>query len=528
MAEKYKWCKDLTAPCRDEEGKEYCVFHAPGGQKGVSHEAFNGLVYEKINNSQNEKSLCDFSGAIFSGYISFHQYDKNNPLPKIKFLDAQFKNGADFSEVHFSGEASFLYAHFGRDTFFKEATFIGLADFRSSEFSGAAVFSSAKFLKVADFQSAKFRGASFVKANFNGKASFLFAEFSEQAYYSEAQFSNILKFAHTTFIDRVEFHDVQFRGETYFRNTKFSDVSFKKACFKKRVDFCDGTEIRGDANFYDVQFIGEAFFRGRIFIKGGILDKLIIKEKTLFEKVNVKRLLFFDADLRKIDFVNCEWEKKHGRRVLFNELKLFQEKREYISKKAQYTQTGKPLGQIQGLLDKRLNQVKARSAEINKVGILYRMLKQKYKDEHNDPEVSDWHYGEREMYRKESIFRRYCPLSFSNLYWLSSGYGERPIRAGIFLIFLIIGLSITLGLSGLKAIDGKDLANVMSIQGVADIANKDKLNALILNTFQYALFKEAYYKPDSITGYYLKFLVQVLMPVQIGLFAFAVRNRFRR
>jgi uncharacterized protein YjbI with pentapeptide repeats len=530
MAEKYKWCKNLTTiSYRDKEGKEYCVFHAPKGQKGISLEAFNRRVYEKINKNQNEKSLCDFSGTIFDGDISFLQYNKDNPLPEIKFLDAQFKGAADFSKVQFSEEARFLYAQFSRDTIFARAKFIGLADFRSTKFSGLADFRYAQFLEVADFLSAQFsQTASFIRAQFSREASFLFTLFSQGAYYSEAQFIDNVNFPHTKFSATAEFRSTKFSGETYFTDTKFSEVSFKKAHFSKRVDFCGGTEISGDANFLEVQFSGEAFFRGKIFFKGGLLDKLTIKGKISFEKVDLKRVLFFDTDLRKIDFINCEWEKKHGRKVLFNEIKLFDEIQENITKQDEHTKTKKTSGQLQGWLDKRLNQVKARSAEINKVEILYRMLKQKYKDEHNDPEVSDWHYGEREMYRKESLFRRYFPLSFSNLYWLSSGYGERPIRAGIFLIVLIIGLSIFLGLSGLKGIEGKDLADVMSIKGFADIANFNKLNALILNTFQYALFREPYFRPDSMIGYYLKSLAQILIPIQIGLFAFAVRNRFRR
>ena len=91
------------------------------------------------------------------------------------------------------------------------------------------------------------------------------------------------------------------------------------------------------------------------------------------------------------------------------------------------------------------------NAKINKVETLYRMLKQKYKEEHNDPEVSQWHYGEREMYRKGSRFRRYFPLSISNLYWLSSGYGERPARASIVLLCLVLSISFLMWFAGFAA-----------------------------------------------------------------------------
>jgi len=49
-AEEYTWCKDLPVVSYKEiEGNEYCVFHAPKGQKGISLEEFNELVFERIN-----------------------------------------------------------------------------------------------------------------------------------------------------------------------------------------------------------------------------------------------------------------------------------------------------------------------------------------------------------------------------------------------------------------------------------------------------------------------------------------------
>ncbi|MBF0527277.1 MAG: hypothetical protein HQK56_19520, partial [Deltaproteobacteria bacterium] len=75
--------------------------------------------------------------------------------------------------------------------------------------------------------------------------------------------------------------------------------------------------------------------------------------------------------------------------------------------------------------------------EYTKVGDLYRRLKQKYKEEHNEPEASTWHYNEKEMFRKSSKRRRYS-LSLTDLYFVSSGYAERPVRAFFALIVLIV------------------------------------------------------------------------------------------
>ena len=84
-AEKYKWCKELDTVYTDEEGKEYCVFHAPKGHKGVSLEEFNNLVFQRIEEAKNSGQECNLSGTIFEGEIIFTHFDKENPLPDIDF-----------------------------------------------------------------------------------------------------------------------------------------------------------------------------------------------------------------------------------------------------------------------------------------------------------------------------------------------------------------------------------------------------------------------------------------------------------
>lgn len=255
-----------------------------------------------------------------------------------------------------------------------------------------------------------------------------------------------------------------------------------------------GTTFNGKADFRETEFIREAFFR-----------ELRIKEKILFEGSYRTMASFLYTDLRKIDFINCTWPKKIGRDVLYDEIELFGDERQ-------------PNPRFKGELSQILRQewdgfkkdISCHKDAIKKVEILYRMLKQKYKEEHNEYEVSVWHYGEKELFRKGSYFRRFFPLSLSNLYWLSSGYGERPVRAGIVLIFLIIILSILTSMSGLKAPEG----------GFA---------AIILNTLQYATLQKAtLLEPASLSGGYLKLLTQILIPLQTALFALAIKNRFKR
>lgn len=402
-AKKYdNWCKEFpTVEYKDEEGNEYCVFHAPQGKKGVTVEKFNEMVFEKIIKTKNNE-YCDLSGTIFEGDIWFSRFNRDNPLPKMIFSGATFSGSAYFFMVTFSGKADFFAVKFRREAYFSEATFCG--------------------------------HASFVGAKFNEIIDFMGAIFNEEA----------------------NFFTAKFNGEVMFDN-----VTFKKEVF---------------------------------------LVKVNIKNTIKFENVNLKEVSFMDTDMRKIDSINCIWPTKYNRKVLYDEITLFRE-RKYKNFKD----------------------------NIKKLEILYRQLKQKNKEEHNEPEVSNWHYGEKEMFRKGSLFRRYFPISLSNLYWLSSGYGERPLRAGIVLLLLILTIAVLLGITGLIPSNQSLSYEVAGIKGWADIMDFRNLWSLILNTLQYATFeKEPDFVPKTIYGSYLKLAARILIPLQAALFALAVRNRFRR
>lgn len=412
-AEQYKWCKDQTTVFKDEEGKDYCVFHAPKGEKGKMLQDFNKLIFERIDEAKKNKTVCDLSGTVFKGDIDFYKFNENNPLPEIKF-----------SKAIFTGVTTFIFSQFGDKI-----------DFSFAEFKKDAHFGPTKFERFAAFVGAKFYGTAYFIAS-----------------------------------------------------------EFKKARF----------------------------------------DNLKITKNVIFEDANLTKVSFNDTDLRMIDFINCTWPKKliwgvnprivTFRDVLYDELELFSNIEDYEEDKSFYQRLkSKFKGSLSEILKRELSgfkkDISCDKEKIKKVEILYRMLKQKYKEEHNDPEVSNWHYGEKEMYRKGSRFRRFFLLSLSNLYWLSSGYGERPFRSGIVLSLLIIAISVLFGLTGLKPINSE---SVIEIKEWADIWKFEYLKA----TIEYATFES---KPDFIPlNWFLKIAAKLLIPLQTALFALAVRNRFRR
>jgi uncharacterized protein YjbI with pentapeptide repeats len=447
----YDWCKEHPVVHKDS-GKEYCVFHAPKDKKGISTEEFNILVFAEINRCVAAETKCDFSGTVFPGDIDFQKINEKKLLPAIDFFRAQFSGKAAFFEAQFSGESTFYRAQFSGEATFFEAQFSGEATFFGAQFSGEAHFMGAQFSGKADFFEAQFSGvASFNGAQFSDEANFFGAQFSGKAYFFGAQFS----------------------GKAYFSYAKFSK---------------------------------EAQFKGKTFNKQTTYINLNIDNRILFENVVLKKLSFIDTDLRKVDFLNCDWpELKDGRRILYDEAVLTKE---------------------------------SSKDDIKKVEILYRQLKQKYKEEHDEPEVSNWHRCEKEMERKGTDWRHF-QYYVLNLYRFSSGYGEAPVRAGLFLVMLICLTALLLNITGLipdktseRLVQLSSEPGSLVFEMSSNPARKEEMissGELFATTLEYLTFqKNTAYKPANWLGRIVVSVFKIFVYVQATLFAFALRNRFRR
>lgn len=415
-AEKYKWCKELDTVYTDEEGKEYCVFHAPKGKKGVVNiEEFNDLIFTRMLEARNSKVICDLSGTIFSQPINFEQFCDKNYLSAINLSQTIFCDRANFRGIIIKGDVNFEGVTFTGNAYFLLTRFIDNAYFGGAVFNGTANFSS-----KSDIWKLKFSGDPSLEMVVRKGAAQL-----------------------KTFTRMADFMMTKFREDTSF-----------KGCSSKGI-------IR-------------------------------------FEEVDLARVSFLETNLREFNFVRCTWPQKFGRNVLYDEIRP----------------TSK-------------NWTKS----FEKVEELYRQLKQKYKEERNEPEVSNWHYGEKEMFRKKRWFRRRNPFSLSNLYWASSGYGENPILAGIILLLLFILITTGMNFFGLIPFGNeKSVFGFTEINGFSGSFDWGKFKLLVFNTIQYTLFfKTPFFKPETINGYIIQAIfTRLLIPIQATLFAFALRNKFRR
>ena len=289
----------------------------------------------------------------------------------------------------------------------------------------------------------------------------------------KAAFSGQADFRRAAFSGQADFREVAFSGDAYFLEVAFS----------------------GHAYFERVNFNSRVYFEATTFKEVAFFKRCSVEKSIYFENIDLVFVSFLDSDPLKINFTNCTWPRIFGRNVLSDEIRI-----------------------------------KEGQESFEKVEYLYRKLKQKYKEEYNEPEASNWHYGEKEMFRKKKRLRRLNPISLSNLYWASSGYGERPLRAGILLILLFAGITLSMSVFGLVAASGKEVFGVKIIKGFSGLIEWKKFWLLLLNTIQNVLFiKDTFFKPQTLAGaIILTITTNLIIPIQVALFVLALRNKFRR
>lgn len=326
---------------------------------------------------------------------------------------------------------------------------------------------------------------------------------------SSAIFSGKTLFNSVKFSGYAMFVDAVFKGDAYFNGAKFEETHFDRAVFERET-FFTYTIFNKKIDFRSTTFIESAYFYGQTFKEEGILQEITIREKLIFEYTNLEKVSFLNTDVRNIDFINCKFPKIGWRNVLYDEICI--------------------LKMEEGLFFELMHEKVSEKDIIKKVEILYRRLKQKYKEEHNEPEVSNWHYGEKEMQRRRTGFKEFFPYLFLNLYYISSGYGEDPRKALSFLIFLILAVFLTLAVCGLSPVDTVNppygITGNVSLSSLTDF---NVLKVLFIDTLKNLTFQKDYFlEPSTLWGELVKTIAQILIPLQAAFFTLAIRNRFRR
>lgn len=137
-----QWADPQPAVYSDEEGNEYCVFHAPSehkyaelGGKILTEREFDRKVRERIRKSvRSGDDQCDFRGTIFPYGLSFGGFKKEKLRPKLRFEDCEFLGTCVVNEMHFQNGAVFSSAKFRQDMLIWRSEIDGELDFSGATF----------------------------------------------------------------------------------------------------------------------------------------------------------------------------------------------------------------------------------------------------------------------------------------------------------------------------------------------------------------------------------------------------------
>lgn len=464
-------------------GDKFCLFHAPVEHKGVSVEKFNDLVFERIQevvNRGDKKSYCDLSDTIFPGDIDFSRFGENNPLPSITFAGS-----------HFWGEAIFNYVVFAEGGEFEQCCFHDEASFVGAVFKESIEFGVTTFEDDAWFEKAIFEKRGwFYRATFRQDAGFSGCQFSEEVKFTRAFFKNVffldVIFGGTTYFNEAVFgEEVEFNGATFQGYTWFSRNDFKAGASFKLVKFLGETKIdrvqfQGAGDFLQTVFSNTEF--SDISDDSWIVFERCAAEQVYFYRVGLGRCDFVQTDISKAHFIDSWWPDTEGSYYVADEQK-------HHSPQA--------------------------------IRNFFQRMKRKYKDEHNEYEASKWHLAEKEAHlgileEETASLRKVIsdavnnkkPLKFEEisnrfifhllkLYKISSGFGEKPFQALLWLILLVLLPCIPYLFPG----DMRCYIPLLKIRPSSEV--------LIVTHLWMGLW-------------------QLLITFQAALFGFALRNRFRR
>ncbi|MGM0582903.1 MAG: pentapeptide repeat-containing protein [Bacteroidota bacterium] len=426
---------------------------------------------------------CGLTPLSNDDYCILHSPDPNK---SIKDFEAHFRSHIYEKGLNCKGfiiPTEIDYSAFltdkkdlSRHVNFENAVFREKVNFDFCKFNEGANFHNAIFEKNASFHGAEFyKGANFDGATFEAKADLAEIEFERNAGFLVAEF-----------YERAEFFGTNFRGQAEFRD----------CIFYKGARFLETRFLGTEALFSFSSFLGPTYFSsGRKETSIFNDTRLEFEEVTIdppnvisFRNADFRQGVFKNTNMGKVILSGITWPKSRNRTIVYDEIRLNQETENNIYSK--------------------------------NVEELYRQLKQKYEEKRDYQSASDFHYGEKELQRRNDE----TPTSnriLLNLYKYISGYGERILPAVICIAILILISTICYYIGGIEVTSNNNT-----------LANSTIYNQL-LNSFIHSLQATFFVRPlEFDTVSYLSrfaFIIQsIFSPIFIGLLALAIRQRLKR
>lgn len=459
MNQKYEKLRCITEDCN--EGR-LCILHANNQSKDIAE--FSEAIDDLIENYGETKELILFDRIIFPD-----QY----PIVKtwdypVLFNDCIFKGEASFDNAYFEKEVEFKNVTFEKVVYFSNTTFNEDVSFIDPKFKRAASFDNVNFEKEATFVRSLFmKEAFFLEATFGKIARFISNAFQADTDFSSAKFMDNACFKDDSFKENASFRSAKFEGEVIFENIRFNGMADMAANFRSKAIFRSFKNDKDDLMFSNSISVS---FCQAVFMEPHLIE---------FAKVDFSSCDLRKADLRTIDFSLVTW-KECGR---------------YRRRKCLYRHPD--------ATDEELEAV-------------YRQIRQSYEDRKNYPEAGDFYYGEMELKRKKYWWRRYLP-SLTYLYWVCSGYGQSPFKAGFLLVILLFVFT---------EINLQEGALPTSSAPPALLSNF--WNLFWFYTLRTITFASPYFKPRYLWGEIVTEIFRLMISLQTALFVLAVNREFKR
>ena len=361
-----------------------------------------------------------------------------------------------------------------------------------------------KKLKDKDFD---FRGVYF--PGNQSLASFLPNDtFEGEADFSDATFKGSAYFSHgVTFGEGAFFLSATFKGEAFFSRATFKgEASFRKVAFESEADFSDAI-FKEVGKFWPLYRPSSQTF---LSFRSAVIEK---PERLSFHNALLRPSWFIDVDAQKFDFSDVEWFRlPNGKKLPLEKEIEFLDELPRTSSGYEQQNPRSNLRELQRACRKLMN-----NAEENR----------------DYATANEFHYWSMELLRKEAMalvlasekglreaFLREALRRFGlidALYWLLSGYGERPRRAFLVLVgmgtlFAILYVIVAGSIEHVGEAFLYSLAAMVRLTGVPAMAPLTKL----LQPSEPGLF-QILVTAEGILG-----------PLQIALLALAVRRQVMR
>jgi len=408
------------------------------------------------------------------------------PNPEIKFCllhSEDQQKDRELFDLTFAGLFK-LYESLESDYHFEGMTFPSSLKFVDKIFNRPIIFSGGKFLGDVEFM---------------------------------VTFQQKVSFRNCIFCENVNFGTSKFIGSGVFERAVFKkEVSFRRATFMDEANFWR-SEFGGKTSFFQTRFDGQVFFGYGTFPKDPNLmifidTKFNSSKEVRFAKVDLSNTLFRYTNLTHINFSNVNWpvtSKLRGkRRLVFDEINIDK--------------------------NSKLSITEAESGSYADVKNLYQQLTRNYEERRRFSEAGDFYFGEMECYRKSNVFRRFLP-SLTNLYRMSSAYGQRYVRAGIVLLLLIITFSALHMLFGLQPREQSAVYHKIHYSLLIDSSNIKQYLSDLGVTIIYCIEvltreeeQDRLFRPLNIYGETLNVTFSILVYIQVLFFVLAVRRYFKR